>query len=130
MQPCWQADVLGGEFADPALLRACPTLDFAAIGRGCLQRTTWRARGKRFLIDKLPNNLFYAGLIHKALPQARIVCLLRDPLDTCLSNIKELFAGDAYPYSYDPLEAAAHHLRVRRLLQHWDDVMPGVVLTS
>jgi len=129
LQLCWQADILVGEFAHPALLQACPTLDFAAIGRGYLQRTSWRARGKRYLIDKLPNNLFYAGLIHKALPQARIVCLLRDPLDTCLSNLKELFAGDAYPYSYDPLEAAAHHLRVRRLLQHWDEVMPGVVLT-
>ncbi len=129
LQLCWQADILSGELAHPALLQACPTLDFAAVGRGYLQRTTWRARGRRFLIDKLPNNLFYAGLIHKALPQARIVCLLRDPLDTCLSNLKELFAGDAYPYSYDPLEAAAHHLRVRRLLRHWDEVMPGVVLT-
>lgn len=128
LQLCWQADLLT-EHVDPALLRACPGLDFGAIGRGYRQRTGWRGQGKRFLIDKLPGNFWYAGLIHQALPEARIVCLLRDPLDTCLSNLKELFAGTAYPYSYDPLEAAAHHLRFRQVLQHWDEVMPGVVLT-
>lgn len=128
LQLCWQADMLV-EHVDPLLLRACADLDFAAIGRGYRQRTDWRAQDKRFLIDKMPNNIWYAGLIHKAMPDARIVCLVRDPLDTCFSNLKELFAGEAYPYSYDPLEAAAHHLRFRQLLQHWDEVLPGVVLS-
>ncbi len=128
LQLCWQADLLV-EHVDPVLLRASVDLDFGAIGRGYRQRTGWRAQGKGFLIDKLPDNIWYAGLIHKAMPDARIVCLVRDPLDTCFSTMKELFAGTAYPYSYDPLEAAAHHLRFRQLLQHWDKVLPGVVLT-
>ncbi len=128
LQLCWQADMLV-EHVDPVLLRACANLDFGAIGRGYRQRTNWRAQGRRFLIDKMPVNFWYAGLIHKAMPDARIVCLVRDPLDTCFSNLKELFAGKAYPYSYDPLEAAAHHLRFRQLLQYWDEVLPGVVLT-
>ena len=128
LQLCWQADMLV-EHVDPVLLRACANLDFAAIGRGYRQRTGWRAKDKPFLIDKMPVNIWYAGLIHKAMPDARIVCLVRDPLDTCFSNMKELFAGEAYPYSYDPLEAAAHHLRFRQLLRHWDEVLPGVVLS-
>lgn len=128
LQLCWEADLLV-EHVDPLLLRACPSLDFGAIGRGYRQRTGWRAKGRRFLIDKMPINFWYAGLIHKAMPDARIVCLVRDPLDTCFSNLKELFSGNAYPYSYDPLEAAAQHLRFRQLLQYWDEVMPGVVLT-
>lgn len=128
LQLCWQADMLV-EHVDPVLLRASVDLDFGAIGRGYRQRTGWRAQGRRFLIDKMPSNFWYAGLVHKALPDARIVCLVRDPLDTCLSNLKELFAGNAYPYSYDPLEAAAHHLHFRQLLQYWDEVLPGVVLT-
>lgn len=129
LQLSWQADILSNEPANPALLRTCPLLDFGSVGRGYLQRTTWRAGDKRFLIDKLPRNFLYAGLIHKALPQARIVCLLRDPMDSVLSNLKELFAGAVYPYSYDPLDAAAHTLRFRQMLQHWDEVMPGVILT-
>ena len=128
LQLCWQADMLV-EHVDPVLLRASADLDFAAIGRGYRQRTGWRTRGKRFLIDKLPVNIWYAGLIHKAMPDARIVCLVRNPLDTCFSNLKELFAGEAYPYSYDPMEAAEHHLRFRQLLQHWNEVLPGFVLT-
>lgn len=125
---CWQADVLV-EHVDPVLLRACAGLDFAAVGHAYRQRTAWRKKNKSFLIDKLPENFWYSGVIHKALPEARIVCLLRDPMDTCFSNLKELFAGSAYPYSYDPLEAAEHHLHFRQMLQYWDKVMPGVVLT-
>ena len=128
LQLCWQADLLV-EHVDPVLLRSCVNLDFDAIGRGYRQRTSWRAQGRRFLVDKMPTNFWYAGLIHKALPDARIVCLVRDPLDTCFSHLKELFAGEAYPYSYDPLEAAAQHLRFRQMLQYWDKVLPGVVLT-
>lgn len=129
LQLSWQADVLSDEPANPMLLRTCPILDFGSVGRGYLQRSIWRAGGKRFLVDKLPRNFIYAGLIHKALPQARIVCLVRDPMDSILSNLKELFGHAAYPYSYDPLEAAGHYLRFRQMLQHWDEVMPGVVLT-
>jgi tetratricopeptide (TPR) repeat protein len=128
-QLCWQTDTVTAEPADAALLRACPSLDFAAIGRGYLQRTHWRAGTAEFLIDKFPRNILYAGLIHKALPHAKIICLLRDPMDTCLSNLKELFSSEFYPHSWSPIETANHYLRFRRLLQHWDEVMPGVILT-
>jgi len=128
-QLAWQADVLTDTPAAPALLRACPMIDFGSIARGYLQRTMWRADGKRFLIDKLPRNFMYAGLIHKALPQARIICLVRDPMDSILSSLKELFAAAVYPYSYDPLDAAAEYLRFRTMLRHWDEVMPGAILT-
>lgn len=127
-QMSWQADINSAELASPALIEASTSLDFASIGRGYLQRTTWRAAGKRFLIDKLPQNFIHAGLIHKALPQARIICLLRNPMDSVFSNLKELFAGSIYPYSYAPLDIAAHYLRFREMLRYWDEVMPGVIL--
>ena len=66
--------------------------------------------------------------IRKALPQAKMMCLLRDPMDSTFSNLKELFAGDHYPYSYDALETAAHVVRFREMLAHWNTVMPGAVL--
>ena len=31
-------------------------------------------------VDKMPLNFWYAGHLHRALPEARIVCLLRHPL--------------------------------------------------
>jgi len=128
-QLCWEANLATSEPADPRLLAAAPTFDFAALGRGYLLRTHWRAGGASHLIDKFPRNFLYAGLIHRALPQARMICLVRDPLDSCLSNLKELFAGDFYPYSYEPGETAAHVVRFHRLLAHWQTCMPGAVLT-
>ncbi|RYZ73788.1 MAG: tetratricopeptide repeat protein, partial [Lysobacteraceae bacterium] len=45
----------------------------------------------RFFIDKNPQNFFNIGLILRALPHARILCLRRDPMDACFSNLKEVF---------------------------------------
>lgn len=129
LQLCWEANFATSQIADARLLDACATMDFHALGAGYVQRTQWRAAGASHLIDKLPRNFIYAGLIRKAMPQAKMICLLRDPLDSCLSNLKEQFAGDFYPYSYDPLETAAHIVRFHKLLAHWDTVMPGAIHT-
>ena len=48
-------------------------------------------------------------------------------MDTCFSNLKELFAS-AYPHSYDQQEMAAHFLRYRRLMAHWHSQLPGRIL--
>ena len=50
-------------------------------------------------LDKMPLNVAYAGLIHRALPNARIICLRRHPMDAALSNYRQLFAT-RFPY-YD-----------------------------
>jgi hypothetical protein len=74
----------------------------------------------------MPLNFLYAGLIHQALPKARIVLLERDPMDTCYAVYKTLFEG-VYPYSYDLVELANYFVAFRRLVRHWQDVMPGVM---
>ncbi|MFP3416637.1 sulfotransferase, partial [Bacillus sp. SIMBA_074] len=57
-------------------------------------------------VDKLPHNFLYAGHIARALPHARIVCLRRDPMDTCLANFRQLFelSTPNYDYSFDLLD--------------------------
>src|SRR3546814_11237908 len=64
-------------------------------------------------LDKLPHNFLYAGFIARALPRAKIVCLRRDPMDTCLSNFRQLFAPDSpyYDYSFDLLDTGRYYLR-------------------
>lgn len=74
--------------------------DALAIGSSYLDKTS-ALRGKASkLIDKLPFNFFYADLILRALPGAKIICLMRDPMDTCWGNFKNLFATDNYYYNY------------------------------
>ena len=82
-------------------------------------RTSRKFRGTtpRF-VDKLPSNFLYLPLILKALPNAKIVHLKRDPMDACFSSFKQLFA-DAYMHSYDQAEMARHHARYYRLMTIW-----------
>ncbi|MDH3429911.1 MAG: sulfotransferase [Gammaproteobacteria bacterium] len=84
-----------------------------------------RMRGNtpRF-VDKLPQNYLLIPLIIKALPNAKIVHLTRDPMDACFSSYKQLFA-DAYLHSYDLQEMARHHCRYLHLMQVWRDRFPG-----
>jgi len=81
-------------------------------------------------IDKLPHNFLYAGFIARALPRARIICLRRDPMDTCLSNFRQLFSLTApyYDYSFDLEDTGHYYVAFERLMAHWQRVLPGRIL--
>jgi tetratricopeptide (TPR) repeat protein len=80
------------------------------------------------IVDKMPGNFRLAGLIHLALPNARIIHTMRDPIDTCLSCFSKLFAGDQ-PYCYDLGELGRYYRAYEALMQHWREVLPeGVML--
>lgn len=92
-----------------------------------LQRLHTRAQGARFVIDKNPQNLFNLPLILAAIPQARVLCLLRNSMDACFSNLKEMFHGGAYPYSYAMEDVAAHCLHAMHWIEHWQRIAPHAV---
>ena len=100
------------------------TTDPNKVGSMYLQ-TSSRMRGDtpRF-VDKLPQNYLMIPLILKALPNARIVHLVRDPMDACFASFKQLFA-DAYLHSYEQHEMARHHARYRRLMDIWRERFPN-----
>jgi hypothetical protein len=107
---------------------ATAQVDFKELGEAYLSATRpLRDASPRF-VDKLPFNFLYAGLIHLALPRAKIVNLQRHPLDTCFAVYKQLFK-DAYPFSYDLEELARYYVAYDELMRHWNAVMPGVILT-
>jgi tetratricopeptide (TPR) repeat protein len=76
------------------------------------------------VVDKFPTNFLFLGLIHAALPRARIIHMRRNAIDTCLSiYFQQLEAANAYANDLDDL---AHYYReYRRLMQHWRTVLPG-----
>ena len=78
-------------------------------------------------IDKTPFNFLYCGLIKKAFPKARILHLVRDPMDTCYAVFKTLFAS-AYVFSYNLDELADYYIAYRQLMDHWHQLMPGAIL--
>ena len=76
----------------------------------------------------MPANFRLAGLIHLALPNARIIHTCRDPVDTCLSCFSTLFAADQ-PFAYDLGELGRYYRAYSSLMEHWRRVLPeGVML--
>jgi hypothetical protein len=80
------------------------------------------------ITDKMLDNFRHLGLIHLALPNARIIHTRRDPVDTCLSCYSKLFAAP-HPYSYDLGTLGRYWRAYDRLMAHWRAVLPpGVML--
>jgi tetratricopeptide (TPR) repeat protein len=114
-----------------ALPDAAPALSDAhlrELGTAYLARIQAQAPHAERITDKLPFNFFYAGLIHLALPDARIIHLRRDPIDTCLSCFATNFAGVSQPFSYELGELGRYYRAYDAVMAHWRDVLPGGVM--
>jgi tetratricopeptide (TPR) repeat protein len=95
--------------------------DYLALLRGL-------APSAHRIVDKMPGNFLYLGLIHLALPGARILHIRRDPVDTCLSCFMTLFAH-GQDYSYDLAELGRYWRAYERVMAHWHRVLPaGTIL--
>jgi tetratricopeptide (TPR) repeat protein len=99
----------------------------AGAARDYLEQLRTLAGPAQRVVDKMPANFLYAGMIHAALPRARIIHMLRDPLDTCLSiYFQNFFRLQAYA---NDLESLAHYYgQYRRIAAHWRTVLPPTTL--
>jgi tetratricopeptide (TPR) repeat protein len=78
-------------------------------------------------VDKTLDNYLYCGLIHAALPAAKIILVRRRPMDACWAIYKAHFQGK-FPFSYHLIELAEYYLAFRRLSRHWKATLPSDVL--
>ena len=75
------------------------------------------------ITDKMPSNYYFAGLIHLALPNAKIIHSMRDPVDTCISCFSKLFSAEQN-HTYDLGELGRYYRRYEQLMAHWRRVLP------
>jgi hypothetical protein len=75
------------------------------------------------IVDKMPLNFMFVGLIHLALPNARIIHMRRDPIDTCLSCFSHQF-GNGLEWSYELGELGRYYRQYEALMAHWRRVLP------
>ena len=108
------------------LVAKSASVDFATLGENYVTNARPSGPETAHFIDKLPLNFLCAGLIHLALPKSKIVLLERDPMDTCYAVFKAMFEA-VYPFSYDLEELANYFVEYRKLVTHWQEVMPGVM---
>jgi tetratricopeptide (TPR) repeat protein len=118
------------ELLDPDTFASARHVDWKQLGASYLASTRPRTGVRPRFIDKLPHNFLYAGYIANALPNAKLVCVRRDPVDTCLSNFRQLFSQNSayYDYSFDILDTGRYYLLFDRLVAFWQRSIPGRIL--
>jgi tetratricopeptide (TPR) repeat protein len=75
------------------------------------------------IVDKAPVNSDYLGVIHSVFPNARIIYMQRDPIDTCLSCYFQKFVL-SLNFTMDLSDLADYYRQHRRLMTHWRAVLP------
>lgn len=123
----YSTDHYSKDVLDRAMFHNASGIDMSALGQRYLESVECRLSGERFFTDKLPANFLNIGFICRALPQAKIVHMVRDPMETCFSNLREIFTG-INTYSYDQSDLADYFIQYRRLMAHWHAAYPGRIL--
>lgn len=111
---------------DTDMLARAGSVDFARLGRSYIDSTRPLTGAAPRFVDKAPSNFLLAPIILRALPNARIIVMRRHPMDSVLSNYKQIFPfEDRYhDYVYDLEWTAQKFVLFDQLIAHWRTVLP------
>lgn len=109
------------------LISKTTEIDFKKLAGTYLKITAEKNTSTAYLIDKTPANFLYIGLIAKSLPNAKIIHLRRNPMDSCYAIYKTLFKM-GYPFSYDLDDLGKYYVAYHNLMTHWQEALPGRIL--
>ncbi len=105
------------------------------------QNANWQARGQAYvdrlnkladkpgykrIVDKMPGNFNFVGMIHAILPNAKIIHSRRHPVETCLSCYRIHFA-EGHQWTYNLRELGRFYKRYWNLMKYWREEFPGVM---
>ena len=111
----------------PQAIRELETIHLQVLGQNYLDHAKFhRETDRPIFIDKNPNNFPSIGLINSILPNAKIIDVRRYPIDSTLSCYRQLFAK-GQTFVYDLTDIGEYYLQYQRMMDHWDDVLPGRV---
>ncbi len=111
----------------PQILAELSPEELESFGQQFIADTRIHREAAPFFIDKMPNNFRHIGLIHLILPNARVIDARRHPMACCFSGFKQLFA-EGQEFTYDLDDVGRYYRDYVRLMDHWDEVLPGKVL--
>lgn len=98
-------------------------LDMNALGQEYCAQVDQLLPHEGRTVDKMPINYLYCGLIRAAMPNAQIVSLSRDPMDSCYAAYKAFLTGP-YPFTYDQEELGKYFVAFKKLMHHWRATLP------
>jgi tetratricopeptide (TPR) repeat protein len=100
---------------------------FRELGAAYVKALRGHSARAPHITDKMPDNYLDIGMIHLCLPNAVILHSVRDPVDTCLGCYKQIF-GTGHETTYDLTLVGKTYVLYRRLMEHWDRVLPGRIV--
>ena len=107
-----------------ATLQGGPSAELSArLAQDYSQVLAALAPQRPYVVDKMPANFAHLGMIHAALPDARIIHMRRNPIDTCLSIYFQNF-HIAHTYANDLDDLAHYYGQYRRVMLHWQTLLP------
>jgi len=112
---------------DKETIEAAQHINFEELGKAYIEKTRVLTGTTAKFIDKMPLNILYVGFIMQALPKAKIICLDRNPLDTIMSNYRQLFSANSYNYNYayDLKTTTQYYVEFKRLADFWSEKHPN-----
>jgi len=112
-----------GQSIFPDNLRTLDRQTLTAWGAEYVAGLKQRAPDAKRITDKMPANFFAVGLIHLMLPNAKIIHVNRNPVDTCLSCYTRIFHRKQ-EHTYDLAELGRYYVHYAKLMEHWRKVLP------
>lgn len=99
------------------------------LAEGYLNRLKdWEPKAER-IVNKLPGNFLFVGLIRILFPNAAIIHCIRDPRDTLISCFFARF-NHGLNFSFDLDDCAHQYELYRDMMAYWDDIFPNDIYAS
>jgi len=95
----------------------------AELGSTYIHQVSAKVCSQMRIVDKMPVNYLYCGLIAASLPNAKIVALSRNAMDNCYAAYKAFLRGP-YSFTFDLQELGQYFLAFKRLTRHWQETLP------
>jgi tetratricopeptide (TPR) repeat protein len=89
-----------------------------------LETINYRLDDSPYFIDKYPFNYLYLGFIAKAFPNAKIIYLNRNPLDSCFAMYKQSF----FKFAYNLSDLGQYYIAQNKLRNHWVDCLASRII--
>ena len=102
-------------------------ITFDSIGKIYIEAARSFQPNYKHITDKQPHNFKWIGLIKLALPNAKIIHCIRNPLDNCLSIYKNYFNFNDNPYAYNLEELGQYYNIYKELMKYWHSILPDFI---
>jgi len=115
---------LSQESMTAAMIEAAARKDIRLIADGYMKAVDYKLSEQPYFIEKLPENYLYLGFIARAFPQAKIIHLKRNPMDSCFAMFKQSF----FKFAYTLESLGKYYVAYDRLRRHWKEVLGDRVI--